>query len=202
MIKNNKRYIYFLLCILTLAFISVCKNGPLTKEYFPHKDGDQWKYKTTEQSGYFIREFSGTTRIDGTTFLNWIRTDFDTAGTQIYQETSYIIVTDSMVKFFEDTDADPYILLIFPLVEDSTWSFEIDEERIDVLVEGIENEIQVEAGTYDNVYVVRYNDPENEERRQVYYAPNVGIIKDIWFDFDDPAEPFLYDELIQYPASD
>jgi len=53
----------------------------------------------------------------------------------------------------------------------------------------------------DDVYVDRYDDPENEEIRRVYFAPNVGIIKDIWLDYDD-FEPFLDEELIEYPVND
>jgi len=201
MIKNYKRYFSYLLCALAVVFIFGCKKGSQTKVYFPHKTSDQWKYKTSDPAAYFIREFSGSTRIDGTTYLNWIKTDFDTAGTQIFQETSYVIVTDSTVEVFEYTDSDPYILLKLPLEEDSTWSFEIDEEPINALVEGKENDFSVEAGSYDDVYVVSYNDPENEEIRRVYYAPNIGIIKDVWLDYDE-FEPFLDEELVQYPVND
>ncbi len=199
MLKHNKRYIYFLLATITIIFIFNCKKDPLTKEYFPTKTSDQWKYKTSEPAAYFIREFSGSTRINGTTFLNWIKTDFDTAGTQIFRETSYVIVTDTTVEIYEYPDSDPYILLKLPLEVDSIWSFEIDEEPINALVEGKENDYSVEAGSYDDVYVVRYDDSENEEIRRVYFAPNVGIIKDIWLDYEE-FEPFLDEELVEYPV--
>ena len=201
MIKSDRRYICLLLSALVIIVISGCKKESLTKEYFPNETNVQWKYKTTDPAAYFLREFYGTSRINGTTFQNWIKTDFDTAGTQIFRETSYVIVTDTMVEIYEYPDSDPYILLKLPLEEDSTWSFEIDEEPINALVEGKENDYTVEAGNYDDVYVVRYDDPENEEIRRVYFAPNVGIIKDIWLDYDD-FEPFLDEELIEYPAGD
>lgn len=199
--KNTKRYICLLLATLVIIIILGCKKEPLTKEYFPNKTSVKWKYKTSEPAAYFIREFSGSTRINSTTFLNWIKTDFDTAGTQIFRETSYVIVTDTAVEIYEYPDSDPYILLKLPLEEDSTWSFEIDEEPINALVEGKENDYTVEAGSYDDVYVVRYDDPENEEIRRIYFAPNVGIIKDFWFDYDE-FEPFLDEELIEYPVND
>lgn len=198
MIKSNKRFICLLLATLTIILIFSCKKTPLTKEYFPAKTSDQWKYKTTEPPDYFIREFYGTTRINGITFLNWIKTGFDTAGIQISRETSYVIVTDTTVEIYEYPDSDPYILLKLPLEVDSAWSFEVDEEPISARVEGKENDFSVEAGSYDDVYVVRYEDPENDEIWRIYYAPNVGIVKKTVFDYEGDLEE--EEELIEYPV--
>ena len=195
-----KKYKKWLFLAVILTFIWGCKKNSTTNEYFPHKDGNQWKYKSTERTGYFIREFSGTTRYNETTFQNWVKTDFDTAGNQLSTDTNYIIANDSLISFFEFLDEDPYILLKLPLIVDSTWTFYIDEEPINVLVETKEDDFSVEAGTYDNVFVVRYDDPDNEEVRRVYYSPGVGIVKDVSADYDGDL---VYDEeLIKYPAND
>lgn len=190
-----KKWLFFAL-ILTLIF--GCKKESTTNEYFPHNNGSQWKYKTSDHAGYFIREFAGTTRYNEMTFQNWVRTDFDSAGNRLSIDTNYIIATDSFISFYEFLDDDPYILLKLPLNVDSTWSFEIDEEPINVVVETKEDDFSVEAGTYDNVFVVRYDDPTNEEVRRVYYAPDVGIVKDVLADYE--GDPYYDEELIKYPV--
>jgi hypothetical protein len=201
--RKRKKLFYFpfrlLLLLMLVAFVFNCKKKPLTEEYFPHKDGDSWKYKNSEETGYFIREFSGTTSIRDTTRQNWVKTNFDTAGHALDSDTNYIMVTDTMVSSFEYLDADCYVFLKLPLEVDITWTFYIDDEPINARVVSKE-EYTVQAGTFSNVYLIKYDDPENDETRWIYYAPNVGIIKDALYDSD--GELVSEDELIQYPVED
>ena len=176
-----------------------CKKKPLTEEYFLHKDGVQWKYKIYDETGYFTREFSGTTRIGDTTLQNWVQITYDEEGQTLASDTSYILATDTMVSFFEDLNADGYVLLKLPMEVDTTWTFYIDEEPITAQVVSKE-EYSVQAGTFPDVYAIKYDYPENEETRWIYYAPNVGIIRDALYDSDGELESA--DELVEYPVGD
>jgi hypothetical protein len=203
--KKNLHH-FFIRSILSLTFLLLifgCKKKSLIEDYFPHKDGNRWKYRSSDVTGYFIREFSGATTLGNQILRNWVKTTFDTAGPQVTSatETNYVLVTDTMVIFYEDLSSDPYIYLKLPLEVDSSWTFYIDEEPIYAQVETKEEEFSVEAGEFSDVYVVKYDDPENEETRRVYYAPNAGIIKDVLADSEE-GEIITDEELIEYPAKD
>jgi hypothetical protein len=204
--KNKKRLFIFLFnCFLLFAMLNLsCKKKPATEEYFPHKDGAQWKYKIDEETNYFTRQFAGTTQYGDLVFQNWVRTEFDETGNQISRDTYYIMVTDTTVIYLEDLDSldyNPYFFLKLPLALDNSWSFNFDESPINASVAGEGEEVTVEAGTYSNVYVVKYDYPDDEEIRRIYYAPNVGIIKDSWTEYGE-SEPYLVEELVQYPAGE
>lgn len=190
-----KRISTFVFLLFILAVIDGCKRKNWQEEYFPHHSGDYWKYKSSELTGYFSREFSGTTQIGERRALNWLKTEFDSIDYLIHAETSYIVITDTTILHYEDIASDPFVLLKLPLAPELTWTFYIDEEPIYASVTYSED-IEVEAGSFSNVYIVRYDDPDNEERRYIYYAPNVGIIKDVLYDYDN--ELICADELIGY----
>lgn len=198
---NKKRLLLFLFsCLLFFGTFDLsCKKKPLTEEYFPHKAGDRWKYRIYDETDYFIREFSGTAQSGDPVFLNWVKTTFDEEGNQISQDTNYLLATDTIVSFFEDLNADGYVFLKLPMEVDTTWTFYIDEEPITARVVSKE-EYSVQAGTFPDVYAIKYDDPENEETRWIYYAPNVGIIRDALYDSDGELESA--DELIEYPVED
>jgi hypothetical protein len=203
---NRKRLLLFLFsCLIFFGMLNLsCKKKTLTGEYFPHKDGAQWKYKIYEETNYFTREFSGTTQYGDLVFQNWVRTEFGETGNQIFQDTYYIMVTDTTVIYLEDLDSldyNPYIFLKLPLALDNNWGFYFDESQVNASIVSEGEEVSVQAGTYSNVYVVKYDYPDDEETRRIYYAPNVGIIKDSWVEYGE-TEPYLVEELVEYPVGD
>lgn len=197
--RNSKNTYVLNLIILVIIFVFGfgCKKQIQDENYFPHGGGSWWRYQDTEMPGYFIREFSGNTLIGNINAQNWVKTFYDTAGTQLAVETNYVLVTDTMVLFYEDIYSDPYIYLKFPLEVDSAWTFLIDDDPINARIDNKED-LTVPAGTFSDVWLVRYDDPENEETRYIYYAPNVGIVRDYAIDYDSEL---VYEEvLLDYQA--
>jgi len=182
--------------VLVLAMLVINCNKPVkNKDYFPHSNGDWWKYRVSNISGYVIKEFSGTTHSGNITYQNWLKTYYDTLAQPISQETNYVLVRDTMVLFFEDLDSDPWVYLRFPLGVDSAWTFYIDEELVTARVISLEENFSVEEREFEDVYQIRYDNRESEESRLIYYAPGVGIIK--YSEYSD-NELDYDEELLEY----
>lgn len=187
---------YIWLLVFSFWFLVInCDKETKNQDYFPHNNGDWWKYQIWESPQYVIREFSGTTRLEDLIFQNWVKTYHDTLGQQIDQEVNYALVSDSMVLFYEDLDEDPWIYLKFPLGIDSSWTFYIDEELVIARVIAFEENFTLAAGDFKDVYQISYNNRESEETKMICYAPGVGIIK--YSEYSD-GELDYDEELLDY----
>ncbi len=192
-VKHNLKK-KLILSLITFTIFS-CHRPVKDGDYFPNRNGNWWKYKVFGTSGYIIREFSGTTRTETTTFQNWIKTYYDSTNQRISQDTNYILVNDTVVLYYEDLDEDPYVYLKFPLGVDSTWTFYVDEEQVIARVVTFEDNFSVLAGNFKDVYQICYNNPESEESKVIYYAPGVGIVK--YSEYSD-SDLDWEEELLEY----
>lgn len=165
------RYLPLFFIILIFA----CNKEPVGGGYFPAKDGNWWRYQKTGTTGHFTTKFSKTTTLDnGDTAQNFIIVD--TTSTPYSFDTLYVVINDTVVAFFEETDAEPHIFLKFPLEVNKNWYYIVDEESIKVAIES-ESDVSVPGGNFSNVFKVKYENKETEDIWTIYYAQSVGIIK-------------------------
>jgi hypothetical protein len=176
----------FLLLPLVILIIG-CGGGE--KNYFPLAVGNQWYYAVTTtvhittpdttfiQAGTIKQELSReATLTNGRKAFEFINTS--TIDTMTNVDTSYVEATDDYVLSYDSlADSRPDTTIAKPLEEGKTWT--VTSETADTtkaVVIGQESNVQVPAGTYDDVWKVAYI--VHTDTAFWYWAPDVGMIKE------------------------
>jgi len=166
--------------------------------YFPLSVGNTWRYvfvDLTVESGTTDTFSIDTVDIEVTALAELASGDsaftVESDDDDLLEE-GYYRVTDDFVLFFEDLDDDePDTLLKMPLDDVSPWR---QNEYVLAQVRGQEDTTVV-AGTYKDCWKIRYSE-DNDLLYDRWYAPNVGICLQQWFESDGGATDIERYELI------
>jgi hypothetical protein len=184
---------------LLLLFLSQLAFSQSNNEnYYPLKVGYEWTYKMPEDNEQTIRvtEYSEEYRAYLVRTIWRIGTALPITSDELIETRKNKIlrlgsrggILNSDWKFI------PHLLMQFPLEKKSTWK-QGDEGETEYSVVGFVT-LTVEAGTFKNVCKIKKQVKEFDMQMYIYYAPNVGLIKEEVINEDKST--IMFRELTSY----
>ncbi|MCB2200568.1 hypothetical protein KQI63_14255 [bacterium] len=182
--------------------------GEAIQEFYPFAEGRQWEYRQTGgwQDSLFIRDECGAPSSGEQGYAHFPVQEFQAS----WGDTSGIM-EEPVISFWGTYNGNDVLkcntpnttykampqFFRFPNVEPGQLLF--DSSRVGSYYESarvvsVNSTVEVEAGTFENVYVVHYHQASGsgQWRSSItgdeYYAPNVGLILAEWetsFDYQD-----------------